>query len=209
LASISAALSAKSETASTRILGSSTVGVSLPGLSAVTRSSTRPSHRCAASSGSSSSSHWRMTPPQIPYRPRSRTSGSAFGQLALRRLLSAPDHAPDCPRSYGRPKSIGRLGGSGRPCRAWFRLRHRPQAPRSKAPDSSHSARARSSARSMSTSHAASVAASAPAHAERAVGRGRLGAWRFVCGASGVLARCLHWRRCMGRWTGRCAWRAT
>ena len=84
-------------------------------MSAVTSNSTRPSHRCAASSGSSSSSHCRITPPQIPYRPH---------------------------------------------------------APRSRAPVSSHSARARSSARSMSTSHAARVAASAPARTHEVNGLG-------------------------------------
>ena len=74
---------------------------------------------------------------------------------------------PQAGRSYGQPEPISRVGGSGRPYRAWFRQEHRPHAPRSKAPDSSHSARARSSARSMSTSHAASVAASAPARMQK------------------------------------------
>ena len=36
--------------------------------------------------------------------------GSDFGQLALRRLLSAPEHASDCPE----PRSMRRMGGSGR-----------------------------------------------------------------------------------------------
>ena len=191
MASISAALSAKSETARTRILGSSSVGASLPGLSVVTRSSTRPSHRCAASSGSSSSSHWRMTPPQIPYRPMPRTSGSAFGQLARSGGFCQRQIMPQTARGAmtGLSQSAV-LGGSGRPYRAWFRLRHRPQAPRSKAPDSSHSARARSSARSMSTSHAASVAASAPARMQN----GRC--WKRWVGAAwepgGLCGGCLE-----------------
>ena len=141
--------------------------------------------------------------------------GSALGQLALRRLLSATN-TPQAPASLGQPAAWSALAGHIGPC---FRPRHRPQAPLSKAPDSSHSASARSSARSMSTSHAASVAASAPAYMQmkRRVGTvptvWDLGAWR-ACGASGVRgvwsfgARCLHWRRSMGRWRGRRAWRA-
>ena len=141
-------------------------------------------------------------PPQIPYRPGGvenrvaqnkwlRTSGSdlcrepggsAFGQLALRGLLSARN-TPQAPASLGQPAAWSALAGHIGPC---FRPRHRPQAPLSKAPDSSHSASARSSARSMSTSHAASVAASAPArtHADEAAGRNRpnrLGSWSLAC----------------------------
>eukprot|EP00964_Phaeocystis_antarctica_P121780 scaffold85446_cov30-Phaeocystis_antarctica.AAC.2 len=37
--------------------------------------------------------------------------GSDFGQLALRRPLSAPEHASACPE----PRPIRRMGGSGRP----------------------------------------------------------------------------------------------
>ena len=55
-------------------------------------------------------------------------AGSAFGQLALRRLLSAPDHASDC--SELRPASANRPEGrAGRPYRACFRLRHSGRLP--------------------------------------------------------------------------------
>ena len=49
--------------------------------------------------------------------PTSRKqAGSAFGQLALRRLRLAPDHASGCPGPQPRP--ISRMGGAGRPIQA-------------------------------------------------------------------------------------------
>eukprot|EP00964_Phaeocystis_antarctica_P036393 scaffold20778_cov69-Phaeocystis_antarctica.AAC.6 len=50
----------------------------------------------------------------IPVVESKLASCSTFSQLVLRRLPSAPDHAPGCPQA---PARLGRsrLGGSGRP----------------------------------------------------------------------------------------------
>ena len=59
-----------------------------------------------------------------------KQGGTLFGQLALRSLVSAPDHAPGCPKLRTAPRPISRLGRAGRPTRPCFYTSAQPLVPR-------------------------------------------------------------------------------